>query len=152
MATKNRFPDNKFNFLRFRKITGGTLSDLPITADDAIDIDATSPTIYPYYYGTTLLSDLTPAEIISVGTLVNATGGGAVTLPFSGTGVNLWVWFDDVASTKTEWDDPASSFNQGTIGGTGDLFLSPTAKTVNSRTGKFYITELPTVGKTLILS
>jgi hypothetical protein len=29
-ACKQRFPSNKFNFLRFRRVQGGTLSDLPI--------------------------------------------------------------------------------------------------------------------------
>ena len=43
MACKNRFPDNTFNFLRFRRINGATLADLPITEDCPIELFVPSP-------------------------------------------------------------------------------------------------------------
>lgn len=45
MACKNRFPDNTFNFLRFRRISGSNkdVSDLPITTKCSIQLFLTAP-------------------------------------------------------------------------------------------------------------
>ena len=90
-------------------------------------------------------------KIISTGTLIADDGDGAVTIPFSGTAVNMWFWIPDTSSIKTTWRDPANALNQGNIGNVGDLFLASTAKTVNTVDGQFYITELLNFARTLIV-
>jgi hypothetical protein len=151
MATKSRNPANTFNFMRLRRITGGVVGDLPVIDFDPINLAVILPPIYARYFGTTTLTDISAFDP-TTGTLVQNTGYGETSIPWSGEGVRLWAWFDDIVETKTIWSDPSNAINNGIIGGSNDLFLAPIAKTVNGRTGKFYITEFSTFGRILKIS
>lgn len=152
MATKKRRPANTFNFLRLHGINSGTTDDQPVQGFEPIDLTGIVAEIYPYFFGYTDLTDVSGLDI-TTGEQVNISGGGSLTVPWDadeGT-TRLWVAIHESVAEKKYWSDPANNANQGTIGETDDLFLSSTTKTANGETYNFYITELATQARPLIL-
>lgn len=152
MATIEREPANRFNFLRFRKVNDALTNELIVNVPASINLDDLTPTIYPYYFGSGAENDPANIDPVVDGTTVNANASGEVTVNWTGTGAYLWVWFDDTVAEKTHWSDPANPLNQGTIGEPSDLFLAPVVKSAGGRSGLIYVTELLTTGRPLIIS
>lgn len=151
MATISRNPANTFNFLRWRRATNCTISDLPVSDLDPIDLNVAQPTIEAWYHGTNVGSSITEADVLA-GTIVANSATGTITIPWSGAGVFLWTWIPGSVPVKTSWADAAQPLNAGSIGATTDLFPAPTSLTVNSVSGNLYITKAQTLGRTLNLS
>ncbi len=98
---------------------------------------------YPVYYGTSTAS--TKPTTASIATAIN-TGVGAsklaigssagnITIPFGINSTQKWMWFAVYRynTVKTKWYN--SNINQGSIGGSVDLFGSPTLQSVSSQQG-----------------
>jgi hypothetical protein len=97
---------------------------------------------YPVYYGTSTASSLSVSDVASailtgVGASKLAIGSsmGNITIPFGSSSTQKWMWFAVYRynTAKTKWYN--SSLNNGSIGGSVNLFGSPTIQAVSSQQG-----------------
>ena len=117
---------------------------------------------YPYFYGKASVQK-TASDIVSIiqsGSgfeKVTALGSGTLSMNFSAN--SQWPWFAVFSgyANKTRWVDAADSTNKGDIGGSTDLFASPTTLSVNSPSGLWVATykiypsnKVTTIGTALI--
>lgn len=116
--------------------------------------------IYPYFWGvsTDELTSSQIADIISgnTGTKVLSSASGTITIPFGAVNQYLWVAVFSNYTTKTKWY--VDALNNGSIGGTTNLFGSPTTQSVNSPNSywsginfKIYISNYQTTNSSMEL-
>jgi len=100
---------------------------------------------YPYFYGRASVQK-TASDIVSIiqsgsgFTKMTALGSGTLSMNFSAN--SEWPWFAVFSgyADKTKWADTADSTNKGDIGGSTNLFASPTTLSVNSPSGLWVAT------------
>lgn len=116
--------------------------------------------IFPYFYGTSSTPPSTSGDIYG-GTKVVAVGSGTLTIPWSGGTNYLWFAIHEDYATKTAWQDPNVSINNGNIGGSGTNLFNDSITIAVTSTGltsnytenyKVYISDYQTTPTTLEIS
>ena len=108
---------------------------------------------YPYFWGVSNTS-IVGSDVVTLiqagsGNKVIAAGGGTLNITFGASGQYPWFAVPSSFGTKTSWF--VNSLNQGSIGGSTDLFPAPSLLSVNSPsslwsgvTYKIYIGKITT--------
>lgn len=109
--------------------------------------------IYPWFFGTSSTNS-TSFDIYSTGNKSIAPGGGTLNPNFNATSQFIWFAHDANLPDKTTWF--VTNLNNGSIGGSSNLFASPVTVTVNgtgwSQSFKIYMSNYVTTVNNMLIN